>query len=207
MSKYKISSIFSPIILIAFQLLIFSFFYTAVGQPNTSTRTLPKTTLGGGLIFIDRSNESLDFFGGDVHAHFYGRAWGNTDSAAGFTSDSWRTQLGGGVNVFVAFESDQDIKFTLSGVTAGPELRFSKGSFASVIFLQGGIVKDQIKFGDTKDHESGFGLRTGLSLEWWVGQKFAFQATPQALMTKFDDKADWNFAAGFGAIFKISSWK
>jgi len=172
---------------------------------------VPKATISMEGVFVDNAYEKIRQLGASLGASFYipkkqeDPNLNPVDSLFSLYSSGSgsHTQVGIGATAIFVSGSDQDFKLNLSTLTVGPEIRFTKNIFSAALQLQGGVAKNGFKYGDYKDHENSFVLKTGLVIDCWFSNRVAVEAAPLALMTKFSDETKWSFGVGVGVAVKF----
>jgi len=166
----------------------------------------PKSFLSGSVAFTKKEEEGfgkLNYIGGAVnYSHYFGDGYNVNDSVYNFCG-SMRTQVGIGVGGIFVFASDEDFKFNLGTLTAGPEIRFTKNIFSGALQLQGGVAREGFKYGDIKEHETSFAVKGGLVLDVFVTKRLAIEFTPQVVWTNFGGESRHFNLFGLGAGYEI----
>jgi len=173
---------------------------------ETSSCPAPKSVLSGSVAFAKREEEGfgkLNYIGGAVnYSHYFGDGYNVNDSVFN-PCGSVRTQVGIGVGGIFIFASDEEFKFNLGTLTAGPEIRFTKNIFSGALQLQGGVAREGFKFGDINEHETSFAVKGGLVLDVFVTNRLAIEFTPQVVWTNFGGESRHFNLYGLGFGYEI----
>lgn len=98
-----------------------------------------------------------------------------------------------------------DQKIILNTFKAGPAIRVNTGNDDIIpsIYLQAGLARDGYKVMNVKSSGNGFCTAGGGNIDWFFKEKTGVRLSAEALLTRFNDKSQWNFIGSTGIVYRI----